>query len=294
MSARLNGTVFPFRFCRPLRPLRSNLPCPFVTSPARRALTRLRDARNPRPEVWFTSSNPLSGQENLGGGSGKRPDERTLKLGKTIRVLQARLPSLLQTPLPLEILSPQITLHLFPSTHPHLPAVSGRMAYLAALWTSPVAWGRVPIVGNVKLRVLSERMTHNGRTSSSAAPGSEKLVVRWRTQGKTRGRGFGALYRGFGASGQVKQATDLLNRDGKDDEEFTGLFIFEFDEEGRIVTHTIEHAEEGGSWEKTRFVSVTDWLLGKFGGRGKVEVEHGLAWGCCEGDRRGDVRRRRP
>ena len=42
------------------------------------------------------------------------------------------------------------------------------------------------------------------------------------------------------------------------------MFIFEFDEEGRILTHTIENVEEGGNWDKmTRVISVTDWLLGK-------------------------------
>src|SRR5215471_6942299 len=95
-----------------------------------------------------------------------------------IRTLHERMPDLLATPLPQDILSPNIKLQLFPSTHPHLPSVTGRLAYTAALWTSPVAWGRVPVVGNVKLVVLSERMLHTG------APGDgEKLVVRWRTCG---------------------------------------------------------------------------------------------------------------
>lgn len=53
---------------------------------------------------------------------------------------------------------------------------------------------------------------------------------------------------------------------GEDDsKEFTGLFIFEFDEEGRVVSHTIEHAQVGGNWEKgvgARVVGLTDWLLG--------------------------------
>ena len=77
-----------------------------------------------------------------------------------LRILQERLPTLLQTPLPQEILSPNISLHLFPSTHPYLPVVSGRVAYIAALWTSPIAWNRVPIFGNVKLVILSERMSN--------------------------------------------------------------------------------------------------------------------------------------
>ena len=99
---------------------------------------------------------------------------------------------------------------------------------------------------------------------------------------------MGAFYKGIGAGEQVDKITEWLGGDVRDDEEFTGLFIFEFDEEGRVLSHTIEHAEEGGSWDKVgRVVTVTDWLLGRFGG--KREKEMGLAWGFCEN---GDGRRR--
>jgi hypothetical protein len=49
------------------------------------------------------------------------------------------------------------------------------------------------------------------------------------------------------------------------DREFTGLFIFEFDREGRILSHTIEHVQESGQWERgvgAKVVGLTDWLLG--------------------------------
>lgn len=59
---------------------------------------------------------------------------------------------------------------------------------------------------------------------------------------------------------------------GEDDsKEFTGLFIFEFDGEGRVVSHTIEHVQEGGDWERgvgARVVGLTDWLLGGMRKRG--------------------------
>jgi len=184
------------------------------------------------------------------------------------------MPALLQSPLPQEIISPQITLHLFPSTHPHLPQVSGRVAYSAALWTSPIAWGRVPLVGNVKLEILSERMVKRSSSPNSTRP--EQLIVRWRTIGKTRGKGTGGLYKGIGASDNVDKITEWLGGGkGEDDsKEFTGLFLFEFDEEGRVVSHTIEHVQEGGNWERgvgARVVGLTDWLLGamKKNGRGE-------------------------
>lgn len=98
---------------------------------------------------------------------------------------------------------------------------------------------------------------------------------------------MGAFYRGIKAGEQVDKITEWLGGDVRDDEEFCGLFIFEFDEEGRVLSHTIEHAEEGGSWDKVgRVVSVTDWLLGQFGARREREL--GLAWGVCED---GDGRR---
>ena len=99
---------------------------------------------------------------------------------------------------------------------------------------------------------------------------------------------MGAFYKGIGASEQVDKITEWLGGDARDDEEFCGLFIFEFDEEGRIITHTIEHVEEGTNWERTsRVVSVTDWLLGRMNGK-KREPE--FAWSVA-GDENDSTRR---
>jgi hypothetical protein len=103
--------------------------------------------------------------------------------------------------------------------------------------------------------------------SSVSSTRPEQLIVKWRTIGKTRGKGTGAFYKGIGAKENVDRITMWLGGGkGEDDsKEFTGLFIFEFDEEGRIVSHTIEHVDEGGNWEKgvgARVVGLTDWLLG--------------------------------
>jgi Mitochondrial protein up-regulated during meiosis len=168
------------------------------------------------------------------------------------------MPDLLATPLPQDILSSNIKLQLFPSTHPHLPSVRGRLAYTAALWTSPVAWGRVPVVGNVKLVVLSERMLHTG--GPAGGEGGEKLVVRWRTCGEGEvteqiRKIFSVLGRGKGGGG---------GSSSKQEDDFHGIFVFEFDDDGRVAAHTIEHVEESNNWERTaRVISVTDWLLGK-------------------------------
>ncbi|KAL8717862.1 MAG: hypothetical protein Q9225_004948, partial [Loekoesia sp. 1 TL-2023] len=228
-----------------------------------------------------------------------------------LRLLQSRLPTLLTSPLPQEILSPQIKLHLFPSTHPHLPTVSGRVAYHAALWSAPVAWGRIPIVGNVKLIIVSERMVKCGPSIHSEAPSStspsasgkqnERLIVRWKTCSRSAAADHPtssapvarSLYRGIGAQEQVNRFTEWLSNPtsiGKREEEFCGLFIFEFDDEGRIATHTIEHAEEGGSAEKaSRVVNLTDWLLGRArGGREKIPE---LAW-IVDGEKRREGSRR--
>lgn len=165
------------------------------------------------------------------------------------------------SPLPQDILSPRISLHLFPSTHPHLPTVSGKIAYTAALYTAPVAWGRVPVLGNVKLKILSERMVKNGGTSTPADLRNEKLIVKWETCGKSEEES-GPV------SDVVEKISSIVAGSSKKDDKFTGLFLFEFDEEGRVTNHTIEHTEEGQHWDKTaKVISVTDWLLGRAWGR---------------------------
>ncbi|KAL8729218.1 MAG: hypothetical protein Q9166_004839 [cf. Caloplaca sp. 2 TL-2023] len=278
-----------------------------ITTSSTLQLAQVRPDHDGLPELWFSSSPPLRSTGNAGmDPQGPGADERTLKLGKTLRLLQSRLPTVLASPLPQDILSPQIKLHLFPSTHPHLPTVSGRVAYHAALWSAPVAWGRVPIVGNVKLVITSERMVKKGPSMhsdpSAAASGKqhERLIVRWRTSSSrtgsekpSSGTSSKAVYRGIGPREQVNRFTEWLSNPtslGKREEEFCGLFIFEFDEEGRIMTHTIEHAEEGGSAEKaSRVVNLTDWLIGRArGGREKIPE---FAW-VVNGEKRREGSRR--
>jgi hypothetical protein len=196
--------------------------------------------------------------------------------------------------------------------------VTGRVAYIAALWTSPIAWNRVPLVGNVRLEILSARMLDQppgfpgamrgetpeggGEFSGSGRPNDaygEQLVVRWRTVGggsaaermiakgllsfvgnggKEKGRrgaeggkalgGDGGREEDGGSSSsatEVKAPVGMAQPAGSSDKEFTGLFIFSFDGEGRILSHTIEHVQEGGQWEKgvgAKVVGLTDWLLG--------------------------------
>lgn len=173
------------------------------------------------------------------------------------------MPTLLQSPLPSEILSPSISLVLFPSTHPNLPTVRGRVAYIAALWTAPVAWGRLPS-RNLRLQVLSERMIK----ASPSCPGGEKLIVKWRTSSKS--------------DEEAREAKEIKVQCGTtavDDGEFCGLFLFEFDEKGRVQTHTIENADENlGSDYTSSVITVTDWLLRK--AKGQDAAPGGLAWQC--------------
>lgn len=235
----------------------ASAPAPAPPSSTSKSLTTLQEANTRNlPEVWFNPTFPYANTTPpLGQGPNKPPDDRKAKLGKTLRILQERLPTLLQSPLPHEILAPNISLHLFPSTHPHLPTVSGRVAYIAALWTAPVAWNRLPIIGDVELEIMSERMVKQPGTRQGAV--SEKLVVRWRTTGK--GIGWRLPFR------------DMLRLGGEQAvKEFWGLFIFEFDSEGRVLSHTIEHVQSGGDWDRgigAKFVGLTDWLLGGMRGR---------------------------
>lgn len=267
-----------------------------------RTLAQVRS--EPFSELWFTAASPtrlgartpaeeiLRSNEGNGtpGGDHKPPDERTVKLGQSkrfrilktsltcpaLRTLSPLLPNILTTQLPPEILSPTISLHLFPSTHPHLPVVRGKIPYKAALWTAPVAWGCVPVVGNVKLEIISEKIVRSGfitapsHLEESNNLGEEKLVVRWKTQSKGNGTNPASTSSAIENGGINRGLSTLLGGDrplfGKDagSGTFTGLFIFSFDSKGRIANHTIEHADEAGSFDKTsRMVTLTDWLLGK-------------------------------
>jgi hypothetical protein len=129
-----------------------------------------------------------------------------------------------------------------------------------------VAWGRVPVVGNVRLDVLSERMAG---TEPSSTPGGEKLVVRWKTgrsaaNGSNGGGSMTDMSRKMLSVLGTEQVPDPRNPTAHQDGDFHGLFIFEFDEEGRISRHTIEHVEQCNVWDRTaKVISVTDWLLGK-------------------------------
>lgn len=155
-----------------------------------------------------------------------------------------------------------------------------------------MAWGRVPIVGNVRLIILSERIvrrpglsTTNVNTNSSRSDMTimdrlpERLIVRWKTCRKPKPKPPNLR---ISRLPQVDKITEWLGRDSED-EDFCGLFIFEFDSEGRILSHTIEHVIEGGDWERekgmSKVVSVTEWLLGKVGG-GRAE----LAFSGLEGE----------
>lgn len=121
----------------------------------------------------------------------------------------------------------------------------------------------------------------------------EKLFVRWKTCGKSNSDEGSATYRGISASEHIDKITEYLRTGSKPKEEFHGMFLFEFDEEGRIAKHTIEHVEEGRSWEQmTKVISVTDWLLGKaWGKKPEEEGTPGLALGYCMNERNRHTRR---
>ncbi|KAF2478897.1 hypothetical protein BDY17DRAFT_306008 [Neohortaea acidophila] len=285
MSARLMRAFLPSRLLPRLNaiakpaathPAALSSPCdPRACLESCRCFADIHEPNRHNRNVWFTSSTPRLNNDH------RPPDARTLQLGRTVRTLHERLPSLLLSPLPSEILSPQISLHLFPSTHPHLPSISGRIGYVAALWTAPVAWGRIPLVGNVRLDILSERMVRNGgSTAVPLASRDEKLIVKWKTCGKQRVRvseskdardtittpkdPVDKIKEFISGAGEMK----FFKQPSGEEQEFCGIFIFEFDDEGRIAKHVIEHTEESGRFDHmTRVVSVTDWLLGRFNGK---------------------------
>jgi hypothetical protein len=217
----------------------------------------------------------------------EKEQARQIELGRTIRTLQPLLPTLLQKPLPAEILSPDITLHLFPSTHPHLPTVSGKVAYTAALWTAPVAWGRIPHLGRfggregMRLIVESERMF-------SLEPGRERLVVRWRTASTptssitTKGEPPNSqIGGGIKSEPAISGDSDSTSRPGqeKPDDGFQGLFVFEFDSTGKIGKHIIENVDRDDGKSAARVISLAEWLIRLAKGATRKEPA-GFALGC--------------
>lgn len=132
-------------------------------------------------------------------------------------------------------------------------------------------------------------MFRNSGITVSQEYRDEKLIVKWKTcsNGDTREN---TIYRGMGSTEQLNALSEAVRGGDKDDTEFCGLFVFEFDDQGRISKHTIEHAEEGGNCDRAlRFVSVTDWLLGKAPWKRREEAVPGLAW-CQDSGRRNHSR----
>lgn len=110
--------------------------------------------------------------------------------------------------------------------------------------------------------------------------GEEKLVVRWKTERRgsssdsaistsTSSTPTSVGGNADSSAGLNRGLSKLLGGDKpifnlNQGDEFSGMFIFTFDGEGRIATHTIEHADESNGLDKTsRMVTLTDWLLGK-------------------------------
>ena len=139
-----------------------------------------------------------------------------------------------------------------------------------------MAWGCLPLLSDVRLTILSERML------PSPPNPNEKLIVRFRTQGKTRGLGVGAAFRGIRGGERVDKITEWLGADASEQDEFEGLMIFEFDADGRVGKHTIECVEEGGEGDVGIVVGLTEWLLSRLGRRevGNLAVE------CAREERR--------
>lgn len=169
-------------------------------------------------------------------------------------------------------------------------------------------------MGNVKLRVLSEKIVRTG-FAYLAPPdegednlSEEKLVVRWKTEPKQHDDGNPETAASSTAADSNSMSNGGINRGlskllGGDKpifnlnkgDDFSGLFIFTFDSKGRIASHTIEHADENNGFDKTsKVVTLTDWLLGKakWGRNKEQELIPGLAMRVCRDE--WNIRRRVP
>jgi len=143
------------------------------------------------------------------------------------------------------------------------------------------------------LRIVSEKIVRTGFASALQEDShldllEEKLVVRWKTEPKSsNGTTDTAAARSSAVEngGINRGLSKLLGGDkpifslNKGDD-FSGIFVFSFDSDGKIATHTIEHADEDNGFDKTsKVVTLADWLLGKarWGVRREEELVPGLA-----------------
>ena len=167
----------------------------------------------------------------------------------------------------------------------------------------------MPLVGNVKLKILSERIVRAGTLldpehGDKHDCGDERLVVRWKTEPRTDSKPFHESHESIDPSKENSAASSQHHLSSSEtgtnrglskllggeepifklskEQQFSGLFVFSFDEEGRILTHTIEHADEADGEDRTaKFVTLTDWLIGKARGSLDPNPNPGLCMEAC-------------
>lgn len=97
----------------------------------------------------------------------------------------------------------------------------------------------------------------------------ERLRIRWRAGARD------------GQERDARRGTTEV-KDG----EFSGIFLFEFDEMGRVLKHVIENCEEDDGEKLGGVITVTEWLIKKARGEAtEPRTAGGLAWQCERTDK---------
>lgn len=129
-----------------------------------------------------------------------------------------------------------------------------------------MAWGRIPGL-NVKLEILSERMV------------GEEFVVRWQTTSAEEAPATPEEQKSKDGS-PTDTILNILRKDRSEGSGFAGMFIFGFDDMGRVEKHTIEHADTGMN-DEGKIIGVAEWLMRKAKrGSGLDEGGGGFVLGC--------------
>lgn len=188
----------------------------------------------------------------------RRSDSDPNDVGRTLRVLTNSLPTLLRDGvLPGDILSESILLELLPSTL-GLPEIRGRTAYGA--FSRLATWSVRQLWPDARLDVVSQRLIGSARKL-------DRLVVKFRVMrpgdGESAGRAKASL------------VSNALHPGGVGDEDaYSGVFHFYFDERGLVSRHVFEITDQ--RWSPGE---VLNWLIGR---RRQTEAELGL---CCRSHR---------
>lgn len=173
-------------------------------------------------------------------------------------------PRLLHEPYPDSLILPNITLHMLPDSHIHLPTVTGKHPYKTTVKLMQFLVTTLLVSSSSSLVIISSRLDHSAHQSPRRHPHNHirhhsdqlqepvlnnetppRLIVRWRTVSDSKPEPFSPTHINYSWSSTLTKI-DPRNLGILPNEYpvLTGIFEFEFDEDcSGILVHTITDVE---------------------------------------------------